>query len=116
MGLGIMRKSAVALAAIVGGGTVAIHASKGNSGAQCEPNTTAVFGGMPADQLDGWEHRWSIGRTGWHQTQAHPKLIQYAKDTIIPSKTVLVPLCGKTLDIGWVGVVIDTLLLWLHNI
>ncbi len=47
-----------------------------------------------------WIGRWSRGEIGWHQTEVEPKLIaNFPKE---PAKgRVLVPLCGKTLDIGW---------------
>ncbi|MFT5685932.1 MAG: thiopurine S-methyltransferase [Myxococcota bacterium] len=49
-----------------------------------------------------WHDRWQEGRIGFHQSTVHPDLIKHADALGIPAKPrVLVPLCGKTLDLGW---------------
>lgn len=48
---------------------------------------------------DFWLKRWETGETGWHQNHAEPALMRFAPATT-PSQ-VLVPLCGKSLDLKW---------------
>ncbi len=51
---------------------------------------------------DFWHDRWREGRTGFHRDIVHPDLIKHAGTLRIPSAPrILVPLCGKTLDLGW---------------
>lgn len=51
-----------------------------------------------------WLNRWREGRIGFHRPQVHPALIQHwpllgAR----PGTKVLVPLCGKSLDMRWLA-------------
>ncbi|TAM10735.1 MAG: thiopurine S-methyltransferase [Nevskiaceae bacterium] len=49
-----------------------------------------------------WLDRWREGRTGWHQSRVHPWLDQYWPGSgLADSPRILVPLCGKSLDMGW---------------
>lgn len=49
-----------------------------------------------------WETRWTEGRTGWHKDQAHPVLQQhFAHLQCDAGDAVLVPMCGKSLDLAW---------------
>lgn len=50
---------------------------------------------------DYWLGRWERGETGWHQTEVEPALIRYFQD-LEPTR-VLVPLCGKSLDLAWLA-------------
>lgn len=45
-----------------------------------------------------WLDRWAQGTTGWHRDAPNPELVQH-----VPSswRRVLVPLCGASLDLGW---------------
>lgn len=48
-----------------------------------------------------WHGRWERNETGWHQTEVEPALVSFFQ-----SKTrgrILVPLCGKTLDMVWLA-------------
>jgi len=49
-----------------------------------------------------WIDRWNEGRIGFHLDRINPFLVKHA-ERFLPrgDETVLVPLCGKTLDIGW---------------
>jgi thiopurine S-methyltransferase len=52
--------------------------------------------------LDFWKSRWEKRQTGWHLEQIHPKLIQFWPRLSLDSQaTVLVPFCGKSLDLDW---------------
>ena len=54
--------------------------------------------------MNFWEERWSLGQTGWHNPEVNENLIEH--HTFLfphPSPTVLVPLCGKTLDMQWLS-------------
>ena len=49
-----------------------------------------------------WHGKWARRELGFHQAQAHPFLVAWlAALELAPRSRVLVPLCGKTLDIGW---------------
>jgi thiopurine S-methyltransferase len=48
-----------------------------------------------------WKGRWERGETGWHQTEVEPRLMQWLGD--LEPGLVLVPLCGKSLDLAWLA-------------
>jgi thiopurine S-methyltransferase len=54
-------------------------------------------------QLDRnyWLGRWARGETGWHQTEPEPRLIEHF--AALPTTRVLVPLCGRSLDLGYLA-------------
>ena len=57
-------------------------------------------------QDTNWQESWAAGKIGFHQSQTNPSLVRHAP-LIQPGQKVLVPLCGKSLDlwylqsIGW---------------
>jgi len=55
----------------------------------------------PKDR-NGWVTRWREGRIQFHVDKVNPILDRYV-DRLLPegSGRVLVPLCGKSLDLGW---------------
>ena len=51
-----------------------------------------------------WLERWRDGRTHFHQTRVTPPLTKYWPTLELPAHSkVLVPLCGKTLDMLWLA-------------
>src|SRR5690606_26877264 len=49
--------------------------------------------------VDFWLERWRHGQTGFHQSRVTPLLPKYCPSlSLRPGSRVLVPLCGKTLD------------------
>lgn len=48
-----------------------------------------------------WLQRWQQGQIGFHQSEASPYLVQYWQEFIQEPIPVLVPLCGKSLDMLW---------------
>jgi thiopurine S-methyltransferase len=44
-----------------------------------------------------WNERWESSQIGFHRQRPHPSLVKYI-DTFNGHQNVLVPLCGKTLD------------------
>jgi len=51
-----------------------------------------------------WLQRWKEGRTGWHHESVMPLLEQHWGVLAVPRGTrVLVPLCGKSLDMVWLA-------------
>lgn len=49
-----------------------------------------------------WHQRWESNRIGFHQSEVNPLLIAHFKElSLAQGSRVFVPLCGKTLDIGW---------------
>ena len=53
---------------------------------------------------DFWQQRWQQGRIGFHQDRPTPLLEQYWPEVFAPAGSrVLVPLCGKSLDMLWLA-------------
>ncbi|GAB1575670.1 thiopurine S-methyltransferase [Bordetella petrii] len=53
---------------------------------------------------DFWLERWRDGRTHFHQTRVTPLLAKYWPSLGLPAGSrVLVPLCGKSLDMVWLA-------------
>ncbi|GEK74456.1 MULTISPECIES: class I SAM-dependent methyltransferase [Halomonas] len=51
-----------------------------------------------------WLARWREGRIGFHRHEAHPALVRYWPTlSVAPGTKVLVPLCGKSLDMRWLA-------------
>ncbi|WP_136069136.1 thiopurine S-methyltransferase [Modicisalibacter radicis] len=49
-----------------------------------------------------WHDRWHNDQLGFHLPFVHPILTRFLPDYALPAGAcVFVPLCGKTLDIGW---------------
>lgn len=56
------------------------------------------------DTLNYWKESFWLQKDiplPWHQTTPHPKLLKYADKFLVKAARVLVPLCGKTLDLKW---------------
>ncbi len=49
------------------------------------------------EQKTNWKKSWKDGKTGFHLSKTNPSLQQYAH-LLEKEHTILVPLCGKTLD------------------
>ena len=55
-------------------------------------------------QPDFWQQRWQQGQIGFHQDQPTPLLERHWADVYAPTGSrVLVPLCGKSLDLLWLA-------------
>lgn len=53
---------------------------------------------------DFWHSRWQERRIGFHQDRPTPFMVRYWPTLGIPAGTrVFVPLCGKSLDMGWLA-------------
>ncbi|MEN5305410.1 MULTISPECIES: thiopurine S-methyltransferase [unclassified Pseudomonas] len=51
-----------------------------------------------------WQQRWADNQIGFHQAQVNPYLQQYWPQLqLAPGSRVLVPLCGKSLDLAWLA-------------
>ena len=49
-----------------------------------------------------WHQRWQANSIDFHKSEANPLLVNYFKQlSLVQDSRVFVPLCGKTLDIGW---------------
>jgi thiopurine S-methyltransferase len=49
-----------------------------------------------------WLERWQEKNIGFHEDKVNPLLVRHFKTLNISRKsTILIPLCGKTLDISW---------------
>ncbi|KAF1048673.1 MAG: Thiopurine S-methyltransferase [Herbaspirillum frisingense] len=55
-------------------------------------------------EAEFWLERWREGRTHFHQARVTPLLQKYWPQLALPAgSTVLVPLCGKSLDMLWLA-------------
>lgn len=53
-------------------------------------------------EISYWQARWKKDKTGWHMQQVYPHLKTYWNRLQLDDHTtVLVPLCGKSLDMLW---------------
>ncbi len=53
-------------------------------------------------QQQFWQQRWQEGRLGFHRDEIHPDLLAHEAAFLgTEPRRVLVPLCGKTLDLLW---------------
>lgn len=51
-----------------------------------------------------WQQRWDEGRIGWHLDQVNGLLLKHWPELPLdPGSRVFVPLCGKSLDMGWLA-------------
>jgi len=50
-----------------------------------------------------WLERWQEGRIGFHRADANPRLLEHHK-ALGDAVRVLVPLCGKSVDLEWLVV------------
>ncbi len=50
-----------------------------------------------------WHARWQTGQIGFHLGSPHPALVRWYERALTPSSRVLVPLCGKSVDLLWLG-------------
>ena len=51
---------------------------------------------------DMWLERWREGRIGWHETEGSALLRRYWP-RLVRGSSVLVPLCGKSIDLVWLA-------------
>lgn len=53
-----------------------------------------------------WSDRWASGRIGFHRAAPNPHLVEFADEAFGPAPqagAVLVPLCGKSVDLAWLA-------------
>jgi thiopurine S-methyltransferase len=49
-----------------------------------------------------WLERWEVGKIGFHLNEVNPWLVRFS-DLLGPPGRILVPLCGKTMDMAWLA-------------
>lgn len=55
-------------------------------------------------QADFWQERWQRNQIGFHQAGVNPYLQRHWPSLgVAPGAQVLVPLCGKSLDLAWLA-------------
>lgn len=54
-------------------------------------------------QPDFWHERWQSGQIGFHLAEPNPRLIAHWDATAGSARRVLVPLCGKSVDLAWLA-------------
>lgn len=55
-------------------------------------------------EAEFWLSRWREGQLGWHLPQTNPHLLRHwATVAPDPALRVLVPLCGRSLDLAWLA-------------
>ncbi|HLD65708.1 MAG TPA: thiopurine S-methyltransferase, partial [Pseudomonas sp.] len=51
-----------------------------------------------------WQARWSLDQIGFHLAEVNPYLQRHWPILDLPAQArVLVPLCGKSLDLAWLA-------------
>src|SRR5262245_668901 len=52
-----------------------------------------------------WDERWRAGQTGFHLSEVNPNLVRHHErlGPANPRSRVLVPLCGKSIDLAWLA-------------
>ena len=49
-----------------------------------------------------WQQKWDSNAIAFHKSEPNPILVEHWRElALTPGSRVFVPLCGKTLDIGW---------------
>lgn len=51
-----------------------------------------------------WQERWREGRIGFHRADVNPRLVEHHDRVLGQAVRVLVPLCGKSVDLEWLAV------------
>jgi hypothetical protein len=90
------RLAPVALAGLAGSYSIAATTAR----SYCEPSKEQ------SPNLQRWYDRWSAGNTRWHKTTVHRSLEEKLSDNswnLPPNARVLVPLCGKTVDMAYLA-------------
>lgn len=54
-------------------------------------------------QPDFWHERWQNGQIGFHLPAENPRLVAHWAKIATPGARVLVPLCGKSVDLAWLA-------------
>lgn len=54
-------------------------------------------------ERDFWQSRWSGGSTPWHADAVNPTLIEHIDRLVSGPSRILLPLCGKSVDMGWLA-------------
>lgn len=64
---------------------------------------TKIFTKIPFSmEISYWQSRWRKDKTGWHLNKVYPLLPKFWPSlTLKAGAQVLVPLCGKSLDMRW---------------
>ena len=53
-------------------------------------------------ELNFWHEKWASNDIGFHESEPHPFLVDHCNALDLKAGSrVLIPLCGKTLDIAW---------------
>jgi thiopurine S-methyltransferase len=69
----------------------------------CVSMASSIFRGVLMD-AEFWQARWSKSEIGFHQEQVNPYLQRYWPTLgLAEGAQVLVPLCGKSLDMTWLA-------------
>ncbi len=55
-------------------------------------------------KADYWQQRWEEGRIGFHRAAVNPRLVEHHQRALGECLRVLVPLCGKSVDLEWLVV------------
>jgi thiopurine S-methyltransferase len=56
-----------------------------------------------AMEPDFWRERWRTGQIGFHRDRPNPLLVRHHGHLPAPPSRVLVPLCGKSVDLRWLA-------------
>ncbi len=52
--------------------------------------------------IESWKQAWESNNIGFHKSKPHPQLVKHFNELkLVRGNRIFLPLCGKTLDIGW---------------
>lgn len=87
-------------AAVKGGAEASIPCAEAYEPACYGPPGSSPYYRM---QPDFWHDRWSSGQIGFHLPAENPRLVAHWAKIAKPGARVLVPLCGKSVDLAWLA-------------
>jgi thiopurine S-methyltransferase len=80
------------------------EAGGGGRGRRCVRRPPGGRGKLSAVEAGFWRERWEEGTTAWDQSVVHPALAaRWPTLGLAPGSTVLVPLCGASIDMAWLA-------------
>lgn len=103
-------KPALRRAVLVGSSAAAVCATRvgrctARSAAAAPADVATASASDDGTRLDYWAQLWTEGKLGFHRSEVHDGLLAHWPALAGDDKahTVLVPLCGKTLDLAWLA-------------
>jgi thiopurine S-methyltransferase len=100
------QKYGIALVIAIGAASFSLYSTPTQT--EQKATTTTTPDNSDPRRLDTWKSKWSNGTTRWHKNDVNPYLQKYVENGVLlnsnnKKKRVLVPLCGKTVDMAYLA-------------